>query len=163
MSANPVEVGNLAWLPRRFSRGQMNLKAVMHKRHQFRLMLCGHKAVETGAACLLFMVQGQLGQATLGHFLIASKTGALTMFPLLGITLTRHARHFANRWMSAIFVGACAFFADALIHGSHYPGAYTEAAFTAIGAFALSVILSYTPVGKQIDRLAESFLHYHRE
>jgi hypothetical protein len=137
----------------------MQLKALIHKRHQFRLMLCGHKAVETGAACLLFMVQGQLGEATLGHFLIASKTGALTVFPLLGITLTRYARHFANRWMSAIFVAACAFFADALIHESHYPGAYTEAALTASGTFALSVILSYTPVGRQIDRLAEAFVH----
>jgi len=125
-------------------------------------MLCGHKAVETGAACLVFMVQGQLGQATLGHFLIASKTGVLTVFPLLGITLTRHARHFANRWMSAIFVGACAFFADAVIHESHYPGTYTEALFTAAGAFALSVILSYTALGKRIDRLAEAFLP-HRE
>jgi len=122
-------------------------------------MLCGHKAVETGAACLLFMIQGELGQATLGHFLVASKTGALTVFPLLGVTLTRHARHFANRWMSAIFVAACAFFADAVIHESHYPGAYSEAALTAAGAFALSVILSYTSVGKQVDRLAEGFLH----
>ena len=140
-------------------RARMSLKAAIHKRHQFRLMLCGHKAVETGAACLVFMVQGQLGQATLGHFLIAAKTGVLTVFPLLGITLTRHARHFANRWMSAIFVGACAFFADAVIHESHYPGAYTEALFTAAGAFALSVLLSYTALGKRIDRLAESFLH----
>jgi len=54
----------------------------------------------------------------------------------------------------------CAFFADAVIHESHYPGAYTEAAFTAAGAFALSVILFYTSLGKQIDRLAEAFLHY---
>src|SRR5262249_17831881 len=145
MSNNTVEVGNLAWLPRRFSRVRMDLKAMIHKRHQFRLMLCGHKAVETGAACLLFMVHGHLGQATLGHFLIASKTGALTLFPLRGITVTRYAGHFANRWMSALFVAMCAFFADAVIHGSHYPGAYTEAAFTAAGAFALSVILSYTP------------------
>ena len=105
------------------------------------------------------MLQGQLTQATLGHFLIASETGVLTVFPLLGITLTRHARHLANRWVSAMFVGVCAFFADAVIHGSHYRGEYTEAALTAIGAFALSVIISYTPVGKQIDRLAEAFLH----
>src|SRR5262249_49835484 len=160
MSNNTVEVGNLAWLPRRFSRVHMDLKAVIHKRHQFRLMLCGHKAVETGAACLLFMIQGQLGQATLGHFFIASKTGALPGFPLLCISLTRYARHFANRWMSALFVAVCAFFADAVIHESHYPGSYTEAAFTAAGAFALSVILSYTPVGKQIDRLAEAFLQH---
>ena len=137
----------------------MNLKRLIHKRHQFRLVLCGHKAVETGAACLLLMVQGQLGQATLSHFFVASETGLLTVFPLLGITLTRHARHFANRWVSAMLVGVCAFFADAVIHGSHYPGKYTEAALTSIGAFALSAVTSYTPVGKQIDRLAEAFLH----
>ena len=132
--------------------------AAIHKRQQFRIALCGHKSVEIGAACLFFMVQGQLGQATLGHFLIASKTGALTLFPLIGISLTRYARHFANRWISALFVAACGFFADALIHESHYPGAYTEAAFTAAGAFALSVIVSYTPLGKRIDHLAEAFL-----
>src|SRR5262245_44861559 len=121
----------------------MNLKSLIHKKHQFRLALFGHKAVETGAACLLLMVQGQLGQATLSHFLTASETGVLTVFPLLGITLTRHARHFTNRWLSAILVAICAFFADALIHRSHYPGEYTEAALTALGAFALSVITSH--------------------
>src|SRR6266568_1329888 len=137
----------------------MNLRRFLHKKHQFRLMLCGHKAVETGAACFVLMLQGQLAQATLGHFRVASETGILTVFPLLGITLTRRARYFTNRWVSAMFVGVCAFFADAVIHGSHYPGEYTEAALTAIGASALSVVISYTPVGKQIDRLAEAFLH----
>jgi uncharacterized membrane protein len=138
----------------------MNLDRTIPRKQQFRLMLFGHKAVEAGAACLLLMVQGQLAQATLGHFLIASETGILTVFPLLGITWTRHARHFSNRWASAVFVGVCAFFADAFIHASHYRGEYTEAAFTAFGAFALSVLISYTPVGKQIDRLAEAFLEH---
>ena len=136
-----------------------NFKQAFHKKHQFRLALCGHKAVEVGGACLVLMVQGQLAQATLGHFLIASQTGVLAVFPLLGITLTRHARLFANRWISATFVAVCGFFADAFIHGSHYPGKYTEAALTAVGAFVLSVAVSYTPVGKKIDSLSEAFLH----
>src|SRR5262245_49397406 len=106
----------------------MDLKRFIHKKHQFRLVLCGHKAVETGTVCLLLMVQGQLVQATLEHFLVASQTGILTVFPLLGITWTRHARHFANRWTSALLVAVCSFFADAVMHGSHYPGKYTEAA-----------------------------------
>jgi hypothetical protein len=137
----------------------MNFKQFVHQRHQFRLALCGHKAIETGAACLLVMLQGQLAQATAGHFLVASKTGVLTVFPLLGITWTRHARHFANRWVSALFVAVCAFFADVVIHGSHYQGPYSEALFTAVGAFVLSVVISYTPIGKKIDHLAEAFLH----
>lgn len=123
----------------------------------------GHKAAETASVCLILMVQGQVAQATVEHFLLASETGLLTVFPLLGITLTRFAHHFANRWTSALFVAVCSFFADALIHGSHYPGAYTEAALTAVGAFVLSVIVSYTPIGKRIDHLAESFLHQQRE
>jgi integral membrane sensor domain MASE1 len=121
-------------------------------------MLFGHKAVETGAACLLLMVQGQIAEATLGHLAIASETGILTVFPILGLTWTRHARHLTNRWMSAAFVAVCAFFADAIVHRSHFGGEYTEAAWTAVGAFVLSVAVSYTPVGKQIDRLAETFL-----
>ena len=137
----------------------MNTSAFLHKRHQFRLALLGHKAVETSGACLLLMTQGQIAMATVGHFVLASETGLLTVFPLIGLTLTRHAHHFANRWTSAIFVAICSFFADVLIHKSHYPGAYTEAALTAAGAFALSVAVSFTPIGKHLDRLAESFVH----
>ncbi len=152
---NPASTFSLAT----FSSAIMNFKQLIHQRHRFRLALCGHKAAETAAACLMLMVQGQLAQATVGHVLVASETGILTVFPLLGLTWTRHARHFTNRWISALFVAVCAFFADAVIHGSHYPGAYTEALLTSIGAFALSVVVSYTPIGKQIDRLAEAFLH----
>ena len=36
-----------------------------------------------------------------------------------------------------------------------------EAALTGIGAFAFSLVISYTPIGKHIDRLAERFLHPH--
>jgi len=129
----------------------------IHKRHQFRLALMGHKAAETAGACLLLMVQGQVAQVTLGHFAIASQTGLLTVFPLLGITLTRYARHFSNRWISAALVSVCSFFADALVHRSHYPGKFTEAFLTAVGVFVLSAVVSYTPIGKYIDRLAEVF------
>jgi hypothetical protein len=82
----------------------------------------------------------------------------LAIFPALGVTLTKHAHHLANRWTSSLFIGGCGFIADILIHESHYPGAYTEAALTAVGTFAFSVAVSYTRVGKYIDRLAEAFL-----
>lgn len=138
----------------------MNLNALLHKRHQFRLALLGHKAAETASACLILMVQGQIAQATLGHVALASETGLLTVFPLIGLTLTRFAHHFTNRWTSALFVGVCSFLADSVIHRSHYPGVYTEAALTAAAAFALSVVVSFTPVGKHLDRLAESFIRH---
>jgi hypothetical protein len=132
---------------------------LFHGKQQFRLMLCSHKAVEAGAVCLVLMVQGNLAGLTLGHLLIASKTGVLAMSPVLAVTLTRYARLLANRWTSSILLAVCAFAADAVIHESHYSGEYTEAVLTGLGAFAFSILISYTPVGKYIDKLAESFLH----
>jgi hypothetical protein len=137
----------------------MNVSTMLGERQRFRLVLCGHKAVEAGAVCLLLMVQGDLTAITLGHVAIAAKTGLLAVFPALGLTFTRHARLFLNRWTTSAFLGVCTFLADALIHPSHYPGEYTEAALTGIGAFAFSLVISYTPIGKRIDRLAEAFLH----
>ena len=119
--------------------------------------MCGHKTVEVGAVCLLLMVQGDLAGVTLAHLGIASKTGLLGVFPILGITYTKQARHLANRWTSAGLLALCTFAADALVHASHYPGALTEAALTGAGAFLFSLAVSYTPLGKKIDRLAEPF------
>ncbi len=128
-------------------------------RHQFRLVLCGHKAVEAGAVCLVLMVQGHLMDATLAHLLIATKTGMLAVFPALGLTFTRYARQFANKWAASIFIGVCTFLADGAIHASHYPGEYTEAALTGVGAFALSLAIASTPIGRRIDALAETVFH----
>jgi hypothetical protein len=130
----------------------------VNERHGYRLALCSHKAVEAGAVCLVLMVQGQLVDATLTHLGIAAQTGVLAVSPVVAVTFTRYVRHFLNRWTSAAFFAVCTFAADAIIHASHYPGAYTEAALTAIGAFAFSIVVSYTPLGTRIDRMAESFL-----
>jgi hypothetical protein len=133
--------------------------ARLHGRNQFRLALCGHEAAEVAGVCLLLMVRGHLVDVTVAHLLIAAKTGVLAVVPALGVTFTRHARHFASRWTSAAFLGVCGFLADAIVHQSHYPGAYTEAALTGVGASAASILMSYTPFGKRIDRLADVFLH----
>jgi integral membrane sensor domain MASE1 len=133
----------------------------LHEKHQFRLVLCGHKVVEAGAACLVLMVQGQLSEVTAAHLLIASKTGLLAVVPVLGITFTHYARHFINRWNSSLILGICTFAADAAIHQSHYSGQYTEAAMTGIGAFVFSLLISFTPIGRRIDDLAETFLLRH--
>ena len=126
----------------------------MHGPHQFRLAICVHKAVEVAGVCMLLMGQGTLAGLTLGHLSLASQTGLLAVVPVLGVTLTRYARSFANRWTSSVILAVCTFVADSVIHASHYPGAYTEAVLTAVGAFIFSVGVSYTPVGRRIDRLA---------
>jgi hypothetical protein len=124
-------------------------------RHEYRLLMCGHKALEAGAVCLVLMVQGHLLDASLAHLLVASKTGLLAVAPVLVVTMTRHVHHLFNRWTASALLAGCTFVADALIHGSHYPGAYTEAALTAAGAFLFSLAISYTRVGKYIDHVGE--------
>ena len=125
----------------------------------FRLALCSHKAAEVAGVCLLLMVQGQLAAITGAHLAIASKTGALAILPALVVTFTRYVSYLVNRWTSSLFIGACGFVADAVVHGSHYPGAYTEAALTGIATTAVSIAVSYTPIGKRIERLAEPLIH----
>ena len=125
----------------------------------YRAAMCGHKAAEVGAVCLLLMVQGHVLDLTAAHVAIAAKTGVLAMIPPLALTFTRYVRHLANRWTSSFVIGACGFAADALVHGSHYPGAYTEAALTGAGTIVASILVSYTPLGKRIERLAEPLLH----
>jgi hypothetical protein len=129
----------------------------MHGRHQYRLAMCGHKAVEVAGVCMLLMVQGNIAGLTVTHLGVATQTGLLAVVPVLGITLTRDVHHLANRWAASSVLAVCTFVADAAIHGSHYPGAYTEAALTAVGAFVFSVAVSYTPLGHRIDAVVESF------
>src|SRR5213079_1541088 len=119
-SLSPARVWNLRGGARHFA-GVRRVQAArvdLNKRHQFRLVLCGHKAVEAGAVCLVLMVQGHLMDATLAHLLIATKTGMLAMSPALGLTFTRYARQFANKWAASIFIGVCTFLADGAIHAS---------------------------------------------
>jgi len=138
----------------------MNLKNWFHKRHQFRVALCGHKTVEAGGVCLLLMVQGHLLSITGAHLVIAAKTGILAVSPAVAMTFTPLARHFINRWTSSAFFAVCTFFADSAIHPSHFAGEYTEAGLTALGAFVFSVAVSYTGAGRYIDSLAHSFLYH---
>ena len=136
----------------------MKVGRLFHERHRFRLALCGHKAVEAGAVCLLLMVQGNVLALTPAHFVLASKTGLLSVFPAMAVSFTPYARHLLNRWTCSALLAICTFAVDAAVHESHYPGALTEAALTALGAFVFSVAVSYTPVGKYVDRLGHSFL-----
>jgi hypothetical protein len=108
---------------------------------------------------MLLMVQGHVADLTVGHVAIASETGLLAISPALALTFTRYARHLANRWASSVFIGVCGFAADALVHASHYAGTYTEAVLTGLGTTAASLVVSYTPLGKRIERLAEPLIH----
>lgn len=126
----------------------------------YRLAVCAHKSVEVSAVCLFLMVQGNVLALTGTHFLTAGKTGLVAVLPTLAVAFTRYAgRLVTDRWRSSLFLGACGFVADVLVHPSHYPGAYTEAALTGVATTAASILVSYTPLGRRIERLADAFAH----
>src|SRR5258708_18445795 len=58
----------------------MKFRHFLSNGHQYRLILCGHKVVEAGVACLLLMVQVQLSDITVTHLLISNKTRLLAVF-----------------------------------------------------------------------------------
>jgi len=127
----------------------------MNEKHRHRVVLCSHKAVEVAVPCLGLMVRGHLTELTLTHLALASKTGLIAIFPALVLTFTRYSRLLVNRWTSSLILGIFGFVADAMVHPSHYPGAYTEAALTGLCGYAISVAVSYTSLGKRIDQLTE--------
>ena len=129
----------------------------------YRVAMCAHKGAEVAGLCLLLMVQGDVLDLTLSHFATAAQTGATAMVLPLGLTFTRFVRAFvSSRWTSSLIVGVCGFAADIFAHPSHYPGAYTEAALTGLGTTAASVLISYTAIGKRIERLGDVFLEGHQ-
>jgi hypothetical protein len=122
--------------------------------------MCADQGVQVAAVCLLLMVRGDVWNLTATHFLTAAGTATVAIAPPLVVTFTRYARVLvSSRWWSGLFSGFCGFIADVVVHPSHYSGAYTEAALTGLGTMLLSVAISYTPVGKRVERLGEVFLH----
>jgi hypothetical protein len=106
---------------------------------------------QAGAACLITMVQGNLLAITLGHWLIASRTGLLS-----GAIAT--AALFVAGWkrrsLVALVLGVATFAVDYWSHPSHFGGAVMEAVVTALAASALSLL-----VGKLLARRRTTAIH----
>ena len=93
---------------------------------------------QSATACLLTMVQGNLLTLTLGHWLIASRTG------LVSGTIATAALWLAGsrrRWMVALLLGVLTFAVDYWSHPSHFGGAATEAVATGVAAGVLSALV----------------------
>ena len=108
---------------------------------------------------MVLMVQGDLMAITLAHVLIATKTGLLAVVPALGVTFTKQVRHLLNRSTRPQYfsVSARSFRGRrgsriALSGRVHRSGPHGH------GAFFFSLAVSYTPIGKKIDHLAETFV-----
>ncbi len=97
---------------------------------------------ESGLACVLTMVQGNVLALTLSHWLIASQTGLLAG-AIVGTTVV--AAKLRRPWVVSLVLGVVTTAVDALVHPATFGAAsLTEACVTGLGAFALSLAVSAT-------------------
>ena len=91
---------------------------------------------ESGAACLITMVQGNVLAMGVSHWIIASQTGLFAgaaSVAALSVTRTN------NRWVVAGVLGAVTAVVDYFMHPGMFGSAATEAIVTGIAAAALSL------------------------
>ena len=100
---------------------------------------------ESGAACLVTMVQGNLLLLGVGHWITASQTGLFAgATAAAAITLT----NIQNRLVMSILLGVLTAVVDYFVHEGMFGSAVTEAIVTGIGAAVLSYL-----VGTMLERL----------
>ena len=93
---------------------------------------------ESGTACLLAMVQGNVFALTAAHWVIASRTGVLSgTIATAALAATRHR----NPKAVALVLGAATVVADYLSHPSHFGGRVAEALVTGVVAGALAALV----------------------
>ena len=103
---------------------------------------------ESGAACLVTMVQGNLLALGLSHWIIASQTGLVAgTAAATAITLAKTD----NRWVLAGILGLSTAIVDYFVHpGMIGEAAATEAIVTGLGA----AVLSYT-LGTMVIKIGQ--------
>ena len=93
---------------------------------------------ESGAACLVTMVQGNLLLLGVSHWITASQTGLLAGgAAAAAITLTR----IQNRLIMSVLLGVITAIVDYFVHEPMFGEGATEAVVTGIGAGVLSYLV----------------------
>jgi hypothetical protein len=94
---------------------------------------------ESATACLLTMVQGNVLALTLGHWLIASRTGVVAGIFATLVTLFVRIR---SKWMIAGMLCLITATVDYFTHPTHFGVAVAEAVVTGLAAGGLSLLIA---------------------
>lgn len=95
---------------------------------------------ESGIACLLTMVQGNVLALGLSHWIVASQTGLLAG-AIVGTTVL--AANLRRPWVVSLVLGGVTTLVDMAVHPATFGMASVrEAAVTGVGAFVLSLAVS---------------------
>lgn len=92
---------------------------------------------ESGVACLLTMVQGNVLALGLSHWVVASQTGLLAG-AIVGTTVL--AANLRRPWVVSLVLGAVTTLVDMVVHPATFGvSSLREAAVTGVGSFVLSL------------------------
>jgi len=91
---------------------------------------------ESGAACLVTMVQGNLLALGLSHWLIASQTGIVAGTAATAAIVVAKTD---KRWVMAVVLGIATAIVDYVVHPGMFGPIALEAIVTGVGAAVLSL------------------------
>ena len=95
---------------------------------------------ESGIACLLTMVQGNVLALGVSHWIVASQTGLLAG-AIVGTTVI--AAKLRRSWVVSVVLGAATTVVDMVVHPTAFGfPALLEAVVTGVGAFVLSLAVT---------------------
>lgn len=122
---------------------------------KFKLAVFGRHLCQSTAACLTAMTQGDLTTLTLIHWQVALITGSLTGLVGIMFTFGKLIKLQKNRYGVALVALFGTVIADYANHPTHFGNAWTEAVVTGLGAATLCLLMSFTPVGKAIEKMSK--------
>ena len=97
--------------------------------------------VESTAACLITMTQGNILAVGLSHWLIASQTGLVAgLVATVAIVVTQTEK----RWLISALLGIATAIVDFYMHPGNFGSVATEAIVTGLGAAFLSYVAGTT-------------------
>ena len=110
-------------------------------------------------ACLTAMTQGDFSTVTLKHWTVALMTGALAGVFAVLVSFTPLFRRYNPIVSFALISFLGTLIADRLAHPSGFGGPWSEALATALGAAAISVVISLAPVAAAVERMENPDFH----
>lgn len=119
----------------------------------FRLAIFARHVGQSTAACLTAMTQGDLSALTLQHWKVALTTGVSAGVLGILVSLGPLFRFYSDRWSVAAIAFFATVLADRWTHPTHFGGPWTEALVTGLAAAALSLMISYSPVGRIAEKM----------
>ena len=110
-------------------------------------------------ACITAMTQGDFSSATMKHWQIALVTGLLAGGIGVLISFTPLFRRYNPAISFAIITFLSTSMADIINHPSHFGGFSGEAIATGLGAAAISLLISFSPLAAAVERLEKPTFH----